>query len=170
MKRNYKNIFTSIFIIFLFIEICFYFSEYDLTTYLAIPISIATSITSILLINKNFQNKKLKISLSIIAIFFTLLFFLWEIILASLTSANEISQTWHIDKYRIQSITRSFEGPKPSFYSLTEQYFFGIIHKDIDITFPENLTKVGNKCILKFDEVNLSFDLCNLKQETIPTR
>lgn len=168
MKQNNKYI--LIFILFLIVEICFYFSEYDLTTYLAIFISIATSIISIHLINKNSQNKKLKISLSVLVLFFTMLFFLWEIILASLTSANEISQTWYIDKYKIQSITRSFEGPKPSFYTLTEQYFFGIIHKDIDITFPENLIKIENKYILKFDQVNLSFDLCNLKQENISTR
>jgi hypothetical protein len=100
-----------------------------------------------------------------IIILFTIMFFLWEVILASLKSANEISETWNINEFEIQSVKRSFEGPEPSFYTLKEVYCFGLIHKDLDISFPKNFIKIGNKCTLEFVNANLTFDLCNLKQE-----
>lgn len=165
MKEHRKNIVILGFSIILSIEFYIYFSEYDVSTYLILPIAIATSLLSLLLINNNVQNKKLKVFFLSVIILFTILFFLGEAILAILKSANEVSQTWTINKFEIQAVRRSFDGPEPSFYTLKEVYCFGLIHKEMDISFPKNFKKIGNKCILEFVDVNLAYDLCNLKQE-----
>jgi hypothetical protein len=164
MKKNRKNIIILAFVIILSIEFYIYFSKYDLVMYLTIPISIVTSIFSLLLISNILKNKKLKFFFSSIIVLLTIMFFIWEIILASLKSANEISQTWNINKFEIQSVSRYYNGPEPSFYTLKKVYCFGLIYKEMDISFPENFVNHGNKCILKFVDVNMTFDLCNLKQ------
>jgi hypothetical protein len=165
MKIHSKKGVILTFGIILIIEFYIYFSEYDLTTYLTIPISFATSIFSLFLINNSLKNRKLKFFFSSIVVLLTIMFFIWEIILASLKSANEISQTWNINDFEIHSIKRSFEGSEPSFYTLKKNYCFGLIYREMDISFPENFIQNGNKCILEFVDANLAFDLCNLKQE-----
>ncbi len=123
MKQHSKKIQILVFVFILIVEFYVYFSEYDLTIYLTIPIFVATPFLILFLFNNNFQNKKLKVIFSSLIILFTILFFLWEVILASLKSANEISQTWNINKYEIQSVTRTFDGLEPSFYTLKRVYF-----------------------------------------------
>lgn len=165
MKQHPKNLVLLAFVAFLCLEFYIYFSEYDVALYLSIPFFIATFIISLILINNNLRNKKLKLFFSAIILLFTLILFLWEVLLASLKSANEISQTWNINEFEIQSITRSFNGPKPSLYTLKEVYCFGLVYREMDTSSPKNLTQIDNKCILEFVDVNLAFDLCNLKQE-----
>ncbi len=165
IKKHRRNIIIVAFVIILNIEFYIYFSEYDLVMYLTIPISIATAIFSLFLIHNRLKNQKIKVLFSGIIILFTIIFFLWEYILACLGNANEISETWNIDKFEIQSIRRSFNEQEPSFYTLKEVYCYGLIHKEMDISFPEKFVNHDNKCVLKFVDVNMTFDLCNLKQQ-----
>lgn len=165
MKQYTKNSVLLSFFFILCIGFYIYFSEYDVSPYLSLPFFIATFIFCLISINNNLRNKKLKLFFSAIILLFTIILFLWEVLLASLKSANEISQTWIINEFEIQSITRSFNGPKPSFYTLKEVYCFGLVYREMDTSSPKNLTQIDNKCILEFVDVNLAFDLCNLKQE-----
>jgi energy-coupling factor transporter transmembrane protein EcfT len=164
MKQHPKNLVLLSFSLILCISFYIYFSEYDVSPYLSIPFFIATFIFSLIFIKNNLQNKKLKLIFSSIILLFTIMLFLWEVLLASLKSANEISQTWNINEFEIQSVTRAYNGPEPSFYTLKEVYCFGLIYKEMGISFPKNMTEIDNKCILEFVDVNLAFDLCNLKQ------
>ena len=130
MKQS-SNLVLLSFSLILCISFYIYFSEYDVSLYLSIPFFIATFIFSLILISNNLRNKKLKLIFSVIILLFTLILFLWEVLLASLKSANEISQTWNINEFEIQSITRSFNGPKPSLYTLKEVYCFGLVYREM---------------------------------------
>lgn len=165
MKQHPKNLVFLSFFFILCISFYIYFSEYDVSPYLSIPFFIATFIFCLISINNNLQNKKLKLFFSGIILLCTIMLFLWEVLLASLKSANEISQTWKINKFEIQSVTREYNGQEPSFYTLKEVYCFGLVYREMDTSSPKNLTQIDNKCILEFVDVNLAFDLCNLKQE-----
>lgn len=152
-------------LLILSIAIFIYFSSYDVVLYLALPIAVAISISCCYYLFQNLQNKKLKFIFSSIVIITTLLFLISELLLASLKNANNVIQTWKINQYEIQAIQRTFDGPEPKFYSLKKVYLLGCIYKEMDITFPENLSTNGTYCILEFRDVNLAFDLCQNKQE-----
>ncbi|HCQ14213.1 MAG TPA: hypothetical protein DIU01_13285, partial [Flavobacterium sp.] len=156
MKQHQKNLVSIAFVFILFIGFYIYFSEYDVSPYLSIHFFIVTFIFSLIFIKNNLRNKKLKLFFSGIILLFTIMLFLWEVLLASLKSANEISQTWKINEFEIQSVTREYNGQEPSFYTLKEVYFFGLIYKEMGISFPKNMTKIDNKCILEFVDVNLA--------------
>ncbi|UPT70926.1 MAG: hypothetical protein M0D53_00440 [Flavobacterium sp. JAD_PAG50586_2] len=163
MRNPAENITTLIFIIILSIGLYMYFSEYNVSINLFVLFLILVSISSLCLYFLNYyvKNKRLKVFLSVIIVLFSIGLLVCEVMLASLSSANNVSKTWRINQFEIQSITRSFEGPETSFYELKEMYCFGLIHKDLGIAFPNE----NNKCVVEFGNANLTFDLCKGQQK-----
>lgn len=161
-----RKIFSLVFIIFLFFEYYIYSSDLNLTKDLTVQIALVTILISVFFSIFIIKNKIAKIVSLIAIVILAIMFLTVELIAGGLKGATDVSRTWNINEFEIQSVYQSpFAGSGYSYIILREKYFFGMFYKNLDETFPDDYTEITkNNCIVRFKHVNKVFDLCKSKQ------
>lgn len=161
-----RKIFSLVFVVFLVFEYYIYSSDLNLTKDLTLQIALVTILISILFSIFIIKNKLAKIVSLIAIVIIAIMFFALELIAGGLRGSTDVSRTWNINEFEIQSVYQSpFAGPGYSYMILREKYFFDMFYKNLDETFPDEYPEITkNHCIVRFKHVNKIFDLCKSKQ------
>ena len=156
-------------------EIAIYYSDLDFKyNHLSFKINAGVILVGVVLIGtltKHFWTQALVI-VSLLIGSGTIWFFL--IIITGFSCQREVLETWKVDNYEISyENSQCWAGPGGEMrYRLQKNYFFGLLNKRMDIVYKSDtdhkrnvfLLREGEGCIVAFDDLDLRFDLCELKR------